>query len=242
LVRAFGEPQFTTSETELLDALLPPLQRVLEVQNQLDLLSLAEDIAQTHCQRLGHGVLSIGDDGHVQYLNRVAEELLEKNAAHLSLDGGELRIAHPESGKRFETLVRQCVVTAGSRYVRSGGALAVPRDGHMPLAITVYPSRRDANSSNVINRGARATVILHDPEHPRADSRAMLREMYGLSAAEAEVCWRLANGQSLADIAKDTHASAETVRSQLKRVFGKTGTNRQADVVRLVLLGPMSIS
>jgi DNA-binding CsgD family transcriptional regulator len=54
------------------------------------------------------------------------------------------------------------------------------------------------------------------------------------------VCWRLGNGDSVEQIADELGVSRETVRSQLKRVFAKTGTHRQAELLRLVLAGPVS--
>ena len=62
--------------------------------------------------------------------------------------------------------------------------------------------------------------------------------MYRLSDAEAEICWRLANGESLEEMASATDTTRETLRSQLKRVFVKTGTKRQSELVRSVLLSP----
>ena len=46
-----------------------------------------------------------------------------------------------------------------------------------------------------------------------------------------------APAQTVDEIVAATGSSRETVRSQMKRVFAKTGVNRQADLVRLVLLG-----
>ena len=73
---------------------------------------------------------------------------------------------------------------------------------------------------------------------PRLDPPAILRQLYRLSASEVQVCWRLANGETLEEIATSLNIGKETVRSQLKRIFVKTGTSRQSELVRLVLVGP----
>ena len=45
----------------------------------------------------------------------------------------------------------------------------------------------------------------------------------------------LANGNSLVDSAKAMHVTEQTARSYLKQIFVKTETNRQAELVRLML-------
>lgn len=47
--------------------------------------------------------------------------------------------------------------------------------------------------------------------------------------------WALAGGQSLREYVEATGLSIHTARSTLKRVFAKTDTHNQADLVRLLL-------
>ena len=49
------------------------------------------------------------------------------------------------------------------------------------------------------------------------------------------LCLAVADGKSPAEAADAPGRSIETVRTHLKRVFEKTSTTRQADLVRLVL-------
>ena len=58
--------------------------------------------------------------------------------------------------------------------------------------------------------------------------------MFGLSPAEARVASGIAGRQTLEAIARDFGISRETVRSQLKTVFAKTGAKRQLDLAVLL--------
>jgi len=81
-----------------------------------------------------------------------------------------------------------------------------------------------------------ALLTLYDPaSRPDADLFA-LAATFDLTPAEARVAVRIANGLSLKDAARDLGLSPWTVRSQLDSVFAKTGTRRQADLVRVLLL------
>lgn len=62
-----------------------------------------------------------------------------------------------------------------------------------------------------------------------------LQEQHGLTRAEARVAARLAEGMAVPDIARDLRVTVETVRTHLKRAYGKTGARRQAELVRIVL-------
>jgi DNA-binding CsgD family transcriptional regulator len=84
------------------------------------------------------------------------------------------------------------------------------------------------------NRGA-ALVSISDPEStPLPDDRT-LREMFGLTPAEARLTRLLAEGTSLAEAAERLGLRRETARTRIKVIFDKTGTHRQAELVSLVM-------
>jgi DNA-binding CsgD family transcriptional regulator len=63
-----------------------------------------------------------------------------------------------------------------------------------------------------------------------------LQRAHGLTRAEARVVSRLASGLDVPAIAAELRVSVETVRSHLKHAYAKTGTKRQAELVRMVLV------
>lgn len=65
-----------------------------------------------------------------------------------------------------------------------------------------------------------------------------LVETYGLTPSEAEVTALLCLGLSVDEIASRKRASVNTVRTQIKNVFAKTGTTRQGSLIALVMNGP----
>jgi len=67
------------------------------------------------------------------------------------------------------------------------------------------------------------------------DGVAYLARLHGLSPAEARLAAALSRGSSLADYAEAASLSINTVRWTLKRVFVKTDTHRQAELVRLLM-------
>jgi len=66
-------------------------------------------------------------------------------------------------------------------------------------------------------------------------SEASLRSRFSLTPAEAQIALGIADGETLAAIAEARHVSVSTARGQLKSVFAKTGTHRQAELIALLI-------
>ena len=79
---------------------------------------------------------------------------------------------------------------------------------------------------------------MFDPETVPAVTHDLIRKLFGLTEAEAELAVALCGGKTLDDAATERGTSVHTTRSQLKSIFGKTGTKRQADLVSLLLASP----
>lgn len=81
-------------------------------------------------------------------------------------------------------------------------------------------------------------VLVNDPEDTPPLDAQMLRAWYDLTPAEARMAVLLAGGLSLNEIVDRVGIGANTARTHLKSIFGKTGTRRQGDLIRLLLSNP----
>lgn len=64
-----------------------------------------------------------------------------------------------------------------------------------------------------------------------SDRKQRLKAAYGLTAAEAEVALRLADGLALKRIADERNTSEATVRTQIKSIAAKMGCSRQVEIL-----------
>jgi DNA-binding CsgD family transcriptional regulator len=69
---------------------------------------------------------------------------------------------------------------------------------------------------------------------PPADAQA-LAARFDLTRREAEVALALVGGASADEIARAAGVSVHTVRNQIKSALAKTGSRRQADLVRMMM-------
>lgn len=110
------------------------------------------------------------------------------------------------------------------------------RQPQRPLQVTVTPVRFGGPAR--LDCLAAALVFISDPEVAPRSRQGVLRSLFGLSPTEARITGLLASGAELATIAAQLRMTLGTARFHLKAIFRKTGTSRQADLVRLVLRLP----
>jgi len=238
-IRDRDQPRFSASEISFLELILPHFEASLLLHYRLDRLSLFAEIAREQFRHSGNGVVILSETGNVLFTDDVARGLITESGAFL-MDKRRVLLRDPSAHRQFSELLSQCISVAGSNTMMAGGTVRVPLADDQFLLVGVMPFRAVSGPHTFLANGGRAVLTLFDPARFKLDIREELAEFYRLSAAEADVCWRIANGETLSGIAGRAGVTRETVRSQLKRIFAKTGVKRQPDLVRLVLQGPSS--
>ena len=104
--------------------------------------------------------------------------------------------------------------------------------GFRLVAVPLKPLR--AESFGIALPGAaRLGLVMTQAPGPAASDASVLVELFGLTPAEADLVQALAADERLAAYAERRGRSLNTVKTHLKAVFAKTGTTRQAELVRL---------
>lgn len=88
---------------------------------------------------------------------------------------------------------------------------------------------------------ATAALVLSPAGARCAPPESLLRSLFGLTPSEARVARALASGKSVSQIAANESVSPGTVRTHVRGVLEKTGSNRQIDAVALLVGMPLSL-
>jgi DNA-binding CsgD family transcriptional regulator len=147
------------------------------------------------------------------------------------VNAGCLCAADRGSDALLQTMLDQTLKYGGRTRLPLREALGLARIDKRPLIARIIPVEPEAKHHT---NGAALVVVLLDPENCPEPSDGMLQQVFGLTKSEARVAHRLMCGESLQGIAKATGVSVDTIRTQTKSVFAKTGTNRQAELVGLL--------
>jgi DNA-binding CsgD family transcriptional regulator len=119
-----------------------------------------------------------------------------------------------------------------NQEARPGDPIHLRRPGKLPLSLVAVPIRIEP----VIRSFSNAAVVVFVSE-PGGSSRFRAADFaagYGLTAAEARLFEVLAAGERISDDAGRVQCSVNTANTHPKQIFSKTGTHRQAGLVRLV--------
>ena len=235
LGRAPNVGHFDADELALARAVVPHLQRALTVRDRLEGLDAERLATDAALDRLRVGVIMVDALGVPLRLNRRAQALVDMGDG-LALRRDGLAAADPTVTCTLRRLVLAAARTTAGTETEWGDTVAVPRpSGRRPLMALVSPVARER--WRVGGGFAAAVVLVTDPEDESGPPAAVLRRFHGLTAAEAALAQLLAAGLDLDQSAERLGVTRSTVRTQLARVFAKTGTRRQAELVRLLLLG-----
>lgn len=240
IVLAIGRPReaspFTERDVAKLQLLIPHLRRAGEVYTRLLMAERRTQDMEQVFDDMALATFVLNASGEVAFANKAAKNLVEARGG-LSLAGRELRSEDKVITDALKTHIFEATHRPGLQNSKKVRHLDLPRrGGGPPFRATVCPLSIDpCLTSEWLTSETQAAVFVTDPMLSYETSIEKLQRLYGLTTTESEVLQSLVAGLSTKDIANQTNRSTETVRRHIKNIFGKTGTNRQADLIRLVL-------
>jgi DNA-binding CsgD family transcriptional regulator len=224
---------FGAETKQTLLQMLPHLQRALRIHDQLEIASLEQAASARVIDGVSVGVILVDERGRVVRTNSIADSIMAAEDGLQSRPSG-LEGATTEQTAVLQYAIGDAAVTTQGRGTGAGGRLTLARpSGLHPYVVEVSPLDREAPLWGTPR--AVAAILVSDGSPGALPSAGDLQRLYELTPAEAELVLHLARGLSLEQTAEQRGVAVNTVRSQLKRVFAKTNTNRQADLIRLVL-------
>jgi hypothetical protein len=174
---------FHEDDRDLLAALVPHIQRALQVHRRLGAgESLAGHVGDV-ISRVSHGVLLLTSSGRVVFANRMAERLL---AAHdgLRIELGELRAETSASTSALRQAIRgaehQSIETPPASLVR-----LERRSAKRPLVLVVTPLSRHIDPFD--HERATVAIFVTDPDYSPVPDVEFLRSTLLLTTAEARL-------------------------------------------------------
>lgn len=244
LARPRERGPFTPVEACLLQQLWPHLLRAIRVEERLRASQEVAGIGFAAVDEMATGLVILKPDRRVMFINRAARRmLLQRGGPMLQSAEGRLRLLQPGADAMFATLLAQAT-TSGSQ--RTGGSMRCgSTDGGMALALMTVPFRPDLGAGMGLGSadlprlsGPMAMLLVTDPNARPNQLAEQVIAMFGVTRAEAEVAASLATGLSVEEVATQRGVRLTTLRSQVQSLLAKTGTNRQGELLRLLLSLP----
>lgn len=232
LQRGPRQPPFSREELALFNQLMPHLQRAIQMRQRFAELQLGANLLIGGLDLIAMPAILIDEFCRVAHCNRAADDLL-RGRRDLWLENGHL---YGRGGvtQRLDLEITKAIHASMGKADDMPGVVLAPRLGRRDLMLLISPMRVSGRPE----ARSGALLFVFDPEAAPGMRSELVKRLFGLSDAEAALAVALCAGQTLDDASAGRGTSMSTVRSQLRSIFSKTGTNRQADLVAVLLASP----
>ena len=231
-----------------LELLLPHLIRAVAISRTAVRAQRAESALATGLDALSLAAFLVDESGRPLFANGRAEELLRSERV-LTLDRSRrLSAADPLAHRLFAAAIAQA-------FLPMTGQIAPPvrltsqETGRVFVAwaLPMRPIRSQEPNQRVQmaserDGGTSVLVLVASADRGLSIHAEVIQAAFQLSSAEARLASALVAGRTLAEYARKSELSRNTVRNQLASALEKTGLHRQSELVALIAgtLGTLS--
>jgi DNA-binding CsgD family transcriptional regulator len=214
------------------EVVLPHVRRALLISKVIDLPKIEAAAFADMLDGLSVGLFLVGASGGIVHANVSGHALVREGCCLLAHDG-QLRAADPQANYSL-----QDIFAAAGRGDASLGVkgIAVPLksyDGERYVA-HVLPFTAGARRRAGTSYAAVAAVFVRKPELDLLSPFEAIAKDFALTPAERRVLLAIVDIGGVPEVAPVLGVSETTVKTHLQRLFAKTATSRQADLVKLV--------
>ncbi|VAW77554.1 hypothetical protein MNBD_GAMMA14-2137 [hydrothermal vent metagenome] len=179
------------------------------------------------------GIAFIDRNGMLLQVNHTTDKLLATRDG-LVKRAGRLHALQRNDDRKFSQALQGAIAIHQGVSDQSPARLDICRaEGKRPLCVTFIPLNRNPELTGIYD--AAVAVLVTDPERQVSIDPEQLYKRYDFTHAEVLLAQCLVQGLTLREAAKLRGTGYETARWRLKIMFQKTGTHRQAELIRLLL-------
>ncbi len=215
---------------ERLRDITPHVRRAVSIADLLDVRSLQSNMLSSAFDLLT-----------VVHANSVALRYLDQRSA-IRRDGDYLSCRDPRTAMELSQAIQSASNGSTAAFPRSGIALPITTIDGIDLAAWVLPLDGGLRNQLATSFAASAAVFLRQLGDVSPFPGELFVKRYGISPAECRVLMMLTQGMTVREAAEALGIGESTAKTHLQKLFQRTGTERQADLMRLAMsaLAPAS--
>jgi DNA-binding CsgD family transcriptional regulator/PAS domain-containing protein len=241
VLRKQDQPVFSEFDSAVLRPLCPHVRRAVEIADALDARKLERDTLAATLELMTTSVVLTDGVGRIIHANAAARRKMEEADAILA-KGGVLFARDPAGAFELGEALTHATAVSPPRERKSGCSVVLRSEVGRDLAAWVLPLdgglRRDLGATFE----ARVAIFLRELGDTSPFPAELFVRRYGITPAECRLLLLLVQGTSVQEAADALGISQSTAKTHLSRLFAKTGTDSQSDLMRLAVsaLAPAS--
>ena len=230
---SFGE-----EEIRLMGILAPHVSRAVQVHRRISSITVEKDWALGALDQLRMGVILTNSSGTPLFVNCAAEQMLTPSQG-IGIYHNKLVLNTTLKSARLHKLIADAAQGTPGTTMGGDMRIAMSQPGEFLHCMVTPISLELSARLNISFASGCAAIFLSNPGGLQLSPKR-LAVLYGLSPAEARLAAKLAALRGMEQAADDLCISINTVRSQLKSVFAKTGAQSQPELLMLLATGTLA--
>lgn len=211
---------------------VPHIRRAMLIGKVIDLHKMEAAALADTCDALMSGMFIVDGTGRIVHAN-ISGFAMVAEANLLRAPNGRLTANDPAAG---QALLDIFTAAEGGDAALGRRGVAVPltaRNDERYVA-HVLPLTSGARRKAGVSYGAVAAVFVRKADLDMPSAPVAVAQQFRLTPAELRVLFSVVEISGISEISDVLGISEATVKTHLHHVFEKTGTDRQADLVKLV--------
>ena len=204
------------------------LQRVLAIQKHTQALSNRISTSSLTIEAFKLPMLIVNCHHEIIEANAEALQLLENQQNSLINKASCLTCKNSDCKDKLGALISQATALTAS----IGGSFLLA--GTNPWHVFVKPLKSPLPETQDIQKLLAVVFVIDPTKNHNKSSLDLLAQLYNFSPPETALATALLSGMSPEEYALEAYLAISTVRSHLKKLFIKTNTHRQAELVALL--------
>ncbi len=188
-----------------------------------------EDAFKQALNYLSVGVTLINRKLQPTFINETAQQLID-NSSQIDICRNSLSLRDENLNSTLKKLVE----------TPNHGKITVP-DSRADQTIDIFISPLQAALTERSEDAPAVIAFIFAGRKDREYLETMLERLYNLTKAEARLAAALVQDPRLEEAARSIDITVNTARTHLKKLFTKTGTDRQSSLVHHIVTGPAGI-
>lgn len=229
---------FEDEYLETLKLLTPHMQKALLINEKTRNLEIEKNSFSDSLNLINSSLILVNKSGQVLFINPQAEQFITQQSS-IRIKNNHLIISSSIDHKNLGKLIQQATDTCSS--LQQGGGMCFTDPVTLsPISILACPINPDMvhvdtqSNENVL-------LVLSTDQQQKLLPTELLAALYKFTPSEARLAAYLCQGLTLDEISEKIELSRNTLKSQLRSCFTKTGVSRQAELIRLINTGPAGI-
>jgi hypothetical protein len=184
------------------------------------------------------GIIALSPDGKVQFSNSMASQALAENDG-MTIKDQKLWIEDKECRSVLTDFIATIKVLDLGQMTYENKAsyrdCSLPRpSGSIPYQLMMSAVPLSSWSLDVSPSDRMILVYINDPQKKLQPTEEQLKNLYGLTTAQARVAVGLYAADNIVAVSEDINISINTARSHLRAIYAKTGAKNQTELIKLL--------